>query len=201
MDAIISADETLFFWINGIAGKVPVLDWLMKLFGDDFFIFTIMALILLFIWFGYRSATQRETNQRAVLCAVGAVGLAAIAIYLLMDHGPGRLRPYDAYPDLVNFLTYERTDPKSFPSESAAIAFAFATGVWHMRRGKLTAIIFVMAFLLGFARVYIGLHYPLDVLGGAAIGIFFSFVAFGLLRLIEPVLTRVLGAMRRIYLA
>jgi undecaprenyl-diphosphatase len=201
MGGIISADETVFFWINGIAGKVTILDWLMRLFGDDFFIVTIMSLLLLFLWFGYRSAPQRRTNQRAVLCALVAVGITSLVIHLFMEYGPDRLRPYDAYPDVVNFLTYERTDPKSFPSESAAITFSFATGVWFMRRGRLVASMFVMASLLCLARVYIGLHYPLDILAGAAIGILFSFVAFGLLRLIEPVPTRVLGAMRRIYLA
>lgn len=201
MDGIISADETVFFWINGIAGKVPILDWLMRLFGDDFFILTIMALILLFLWFGYRSAPQRETNQRAVLCAIGAVGLAAIAINILMDNGPDRLRPYDAYPDVVNFLTYERTDLKSFPSESAAIAFSFATGVWFMRRGRLVASMLVMASLLCFARVYIGLHYPLDIVGGTAIGILASLAALGFLRIIEPIPTWVLKGFRKLYLA
>ena len=200
MDAIISADETLFFWINGIAGKVLILDWLMKLLGDDYFIITIMSLLLLFLWFGFRRTVQGETNQRAVLCAVVAVGLAGLVIHFFTEYGPDRLRPYDAYPDLVNLLTYERTDP-SFPSESAAITFSFATGVWLMRRGRLAAAMFFMAVFLCFARVYIGVHYPLDILAGVAIGIFFSFVAFGLLRLIEPVPTRVLGAMRRIYLA
>jgi len=200
VDAIISADETLFFWINGIAGKVPTLDWLMELLGDDYFIVAIMALILLGLWFSFRSAARREINQRAVLCAVAAVSLAAIIIHLLMVYGPDRLRPYDAYPDLVNLLTYERIDP-SFPSESAAVSFAFATGVWLMKRGRLVAVMFLMAVLVCFARVYIGVHYPLDVLGGAAIGILSSFAALGVLRLIEPVPTWLLKGMRRIYLA
>jgi undecaprenyl-diphosphatase len=200
VDAIISADETLFFWINGIAGKVPVLDWLMKLLGDDYFIFAIMALVLLFLWFGFRSAAQREINQRAVLCAAAAVGLAAIVIHLLTVYGPDRLRPYDAYPDLVNLIAYARTDP-SFPSESAAVSFAFATGVWLMKRGRLAAAMFFVAVLLCFARVYIGVHYPLDIVAGVAIGILASLAAFGILRLIEPLPTRFIGVMRKLYIA
>lgn len=200
MDRIISADETLFFWINGIAGKVTILDWLMRMFGDDYFVVTIMSLLLLFLWFGYRSAPQRHTNQTAVFCAVGAVGLAGIAIHLLTVYGPDRIRPYDAYPDLVNLLTYSRTDP-SFPSESATVVFALATGVWIVRRGRMAAAMFLMAFLLSFARIYLGVHYPLDIVGGAAIGILSSLAALGLLRIIEPIPTWVLRGFRKLYLA
>ncbi len=200
MDAIISADETLFFWINGIAGKVPILDWLMKLLGDDYFIITIMSLLLLFLWFGFRRAVQGETNQRAVLCAAGAVGLAAIVIHLFTVYGPDRLRPYDAYPDLVNLIAYARTDP-SFPSESAAVSFAFATGVWLMKRGRLAAAMFFVAVLLCLARVYTGVHYPLDILAGVAIGILASLAAFGILRIIEPLPTWFLKLMRIHYMA
>ena len=200
MDAIISADETLFFWINGIAGKVPILDWLMKLIGDDYFIVTIMALILIGLWFGFRSAAQGESNQKAVLCAAGAVGLASIAIHFFTNYGPDRLRPYDAFPDLVNLITYARTDP-SFPSESAAVSFAFASGVWLMKRGRVAVAIFLMAVLISFARVYVGIHYPLDVFAGVVIGILSSLAAFGILRIIEPLPTWFLKLMRIHYMA
>lgn len=196
----IPADETLFIWINGFAGKVPAFDWLMVLLGDDYFIFTIMALILLGLWFGFRSAPQRGLNQRAVLCTLLAVGLASLVIHLLMLYGPDWPRPYDACPGLVNLLTYERGDP-SFPSEAAAIAFAFATGVLLSKRARLGVVMLFMAGLLAFARVYVGVHFPLDVLAGAAIGILSSFAALGVLRLIQPVPTRLLNGMRRIYLA
>ncbi|MBE0415410.1 MAG: phosphatase PAP2 family protein [Dehalococcoidia bacterium] len=200
ISAIVSADETIFFWINGFAGKVPIFDWLMRLVGDDYLIFTIMALILISLWVGFRSASQRELNQRTVLCAAFGVGLACAAIHLFMAFGPDRLRPSDAYPALVNLLAYGRGDP-SFPSESVAVAFAFATGVWLSKRGGLGAVMLLMAALLAFARVYVGVHYPLDVVAGAAIGILSSLAAQGLLRLFEPVPTWLLKGMRRIYLA
>ena len=179
---------------------MPIFDWLMKLLGDDYFIFTIMALILVSLWVGFRSASQRELNQRAVFCAGFGVGLACAAIHLFMAFGPDRLRPYDAYLALVTLLTYGRTDP-SFPSESAAVALAFATGVWLNKRRRLGVIMLLMAALLCFARVYVGVHYPLDILGGAAIGILASFAALGVLRLFEPLPTWLLKGMRRIYLA
>jgi len=200
MSAIISADETVFFWINGFVGKVPILDRLMILVGDDYLVFTIMALILLSLWVGFRSAPERGLNQKAVLCAAVGVGFTCLAIHFFTEYGPPRLRPTDAYPGMVNLLTYGRTDP-SFPSEPAAIAFTFAAGVWLVKRGRLGIAMFLTAALLAFARVYVGVHYPLDVIGGAAIGIVASLAALGVLRLAEPLPTWVLKGMRRIYLA
>jgi len=172
----------------------------MILVGDDYLIFTIMALILLSLWVGFRSTAQRELNQKAVICAAVGVGFTCLAILFFNEYGPPRLRPTDAYPGLVNLLTYERTD-LSFPSEPAAVAFTFATGVWLVKRGRLGIVMFLMAALLAFARVYVGVHYPLDVIGGAAIGIVASLAALGFLRLMEPVSAWILKGMRRIYLA
>ena len=190
-------DEKLFFLINGLAGKSGALDWFMKLVVGEHFIPVAMVMVLIVMWFLGKDAQGRYRNQRAVLTALIGVGFASAAVSIF-NMFFDRLRPFEALDD-VTLLFYPPTDP-SFPANTAAVGFAFAMGAWFGNR-KAGYLLFILAILWCFARVYCGVYYPLDVLGGAAIGIFFSFVAFGLLRLIEPVLTRVLGAMRRIYLA
>ena len=190
-------DEKLFFLINGLAGKSGALDWFMKLVVGEHFIPVAMVMVLIVMWFLGKDAQGRYRNQRAVLTALIGVGFASAAVSIF-NMFFDRLRPFEALDD-VTLLFYSPTDP-SFPANTAAVGFAFAMGAWFGNR-KAGYLLFILAILWCFARVYCGVYYPLDVLGGAAIGIFFSFVAFGLLRLIEPVLTRVLGAMRRIYLA
>ena len=195
---MISLDERLFFLINGLAGRCPACDQAMALFVSDYFIPLTLSVVVFALWFTGKDATTRERNQRAIFTTATGIGFAC-AIVKLMNLGIDRLRPFEAYPDQVNLLFYMCTDP-SFPANSAAVAFAFAMGAWFADR-RASVLLLVLAVLWSFARVYCGVHYPLDILGGAAIGIVATFAALGVIRLVEPLPTWVLTIMRRLYLA
>jgi undecaprenyl-diphosphatase len=190
-------DEKLFLLINGLAGKSGALDWLMALVVGEQFIPVAMVMVLVAMWFLGKDALHRERNQRAVLCSILGVGFACAAVSLINQFFD-RLRPFEAIDD-VTLLFYPPTDP-SFPANTAAVGFAFAMGAWFGNR-KAGYLLFILAILWCFARVYCGVHYPLDMLGGAAIGILFSFGALGFLRLVEPLVTFFLKLARIHYLA
>ncbi|MGB2854666.1 MAG: phosphatase PAP2 family protein [Dehalococcoidia bacterium] len=198
MTWLIELDERLFFLINGLAGRSTGFDRFMTILVGDYFIPLLMSMVLFALWFLGKDAQARERNQRTVFCTAAGVGFAA-AVVKLMNLGLDRLRPFEAHPDTVNLLFYACTDP-SFPSNSAAAAFAFATGAWFGNR-KAGALLFLLAIVWSFTRVYCGIHYPLDIIGGAAIGILVAYAAVWVLRLVEPLPTLVLKGMRRIYLA
>jgi undecaprenyl-diphosphatase len=84
-------------------------------------------------------------------------------------HAIERLRPYAAHPGHAHLLISRSPDP-SFPSDHATGAFALALGIWLYDR-TLGAILLMLAAVLAFARVYVGTHYPGDVIAGAVIGI------------------------------
>ena len=195
---MISLDERLFFLINGLAGKSAALDWFMTLVVGEYFIPVAIVMVLLIMWFLGQDLKSRERNQRAVWYALVGVGFAS-AVVQVMNNFYDRLRPFEAYPGDVTLLFYQPTDP-SFPANMAAVGFAFAMGAWLGNR-KVGYLILTLAVLWSFARVYVGVHYPLDILGGAAIGIVATLAARGFLRLIEPVPTWILNGLRRIYLA
>jgi len=190
-------DEKLFFLINGLAGKSGALDWFLALVVGEHFIPVAMVMVLVAMWFLGKDALRRERNQRAVLCSILGVGFASAAVSLINEFFH-RLRPFEAFDD-VTLLFYAPTDP-SFPSNTAAVGFAFAMGAWFGNR-KAGYLLFILASLWCFARVYCGVHYPLDVLGGAAIGILLSLAALRSLRLIEPVVAGLLRLARILYLA
>lgn len=88
-----------------------------------------------------------------------------------------RLRPYLALPDTNTFRNPLKDH--SFPSGHTTAIFA-STVPYMIAYPVLTAVLLPLACTVGFSRIYLGLHYPSDVLAGAVIG---SGVAAGTLAL------------------
>jgi undecaprenyl-diphosphatase len=166
MDFIYQLDVWLFVALNSLAGQWPWLDTPARLFLNDYFVPTIIAITLLALWFeGTDSSTIRTSNQRAVL--VGA--LSAVLVNVLVKISNVfyfRPRPFHTYK--VNLLFYQPID-SSFPSNAAALGFSVAAGVWFYQR-RWGWFLFSVAAIFGLSRIFGGVHYPLDVVAGATLG-------------------------------
>jgi len=197
MDSVIAFDTWLFRLINGYTGTLPPLDRFMAAMVNEYFIPVTLSLIVFALWFVGGSAAGRLPNQKATIYAVLGVmttnGLVALsnAFYF-------RPRPFATLP--VNMLFYEPTD-SSMPSNPTAVGFAFATAVWMTNR-RAGALLYVLAALFAISRVYAGVHFPLDILGGAVVGATGAVVAVALGRgpLNRPI-EGLASLARRLYLA
>ena len=161
-----SADWALFNVLNGLAGRSPMLDNIVRFLMNDYALTTALVLLLLALWFAGESPETRARNQRGVLSAIASMFLGNL-IVKAMNLAFYRYRPF-AFNE-VTLLFYYPSD-SSFPSNAACVGFAIATAVWLHNR---TAgwISYLLALLLGVSRVVGGVHYPSDILGGAVIGV------------------------------
>ncbi len=141
-----------------------------------------------------RSQGDPLRMARALLAGAGV--LAAVAVNQPIVHAVGERRPYDVLPHVL--VLVHRSADASFPSDHATMAGAVAAGLLLVDR-RLGATACVAALLMAAARVYVGAHFPVDVLAGLAVG---AAVAL-LVQLLAPTLARGVrwlqrGALRRV---
>ena len=105
--------------------------------------------------------------RRASLAAVLSAGLG-LAVGKVISELVDRARPFVADPHGVHLFTAHAADP-GFPSDHATAAFAIAVAILLRKRGWGIAAL-VAATILAVGRVALGVHYPSDVLAGAALG-------------------------------
>jgi undecaprenyl-diphosphatase len=165
MNFIYQLDYALFETINNYAGRWPWLDAVARFLLNDYFVPTLMAVILLMLWFDGTSSAARSIKQRAVFVGALSAALANILLKVanLIYYRP---RPFDVHE--ATLLFYEPTD-SSLPSNAAALGFAIAASVWIYQRTWGWALLIVASFF-GLSRVFGGVHYPFDVLAGAVLG-------------------------------
>jgi undecaprenyl-diphosphatase len=151
--------------INAPAGQQPVVDAVMVAianWSEPAFIAVVAGWFFLGVVRGSRP--ERKHAIVALLAAALALGLNQV-LGRLWD----RPRPFVAHPAQVHLLLAHTAD-SSFPSDHVAAAMAIALVLTKAHR-RLGGLLFALAGLVGVARVYVGDHYPGDVLAGALVGL------------------------------
>ena len=107
-------------------------------------------------------------GARRIAVAAAASTAVALALGAVLSHLIDRARPFVDDPGGVHQFGHHVADA-GFPSDHATASFAIATAILlRNRRGGIVAL--VLATVLALTRVAIGVHYPTDVLAGAALG-------------------------------
>lgn len=165
-----SFDLQIFQYINGLALKYPLWDKIVVYANEyGFYVFAGIAAVLFFV------------NRRVFWSAVAAVVLARGLLTEFIRYFYKRPRPFvNDQIENVRQLVQKNIVNDSFPSGHAAFYFAVAFAVYYWNRQAGTVLI-ILALILGLVRVYAGIHYPSDILAGAAIGFVSAWVAGRLL--------------------
>jgi len=179
-------NESLFDMINRLAGHYDWLDDLMEIFAQD--IVWLMIGVLAVLWF-----TGKEDNQKAVfhacLTAAAALMIASLLISPLVDHP----RPFVTHE--VTQLIPHAADP-SFPSDHSTLAFSLAFSLMFVKR-RAGLMMLVLAILTGISRIFVGVHYPGDILGAIILSFVTSLLVLVLRNKIDPLPSFIIRVYRR----
>jgi membrane-associated phospholipid phosphatase len=159
-------------WLNGIMGALTIL---------------LIAILALMVCYAGWRAWRRSEHVHAVAAAWTVIGCGlGVGCGLALKHVFHESRPCLTMPNVPSVQACPGPTDYSFPSDHAIVAAALAAGLWLINR-QLGVIGAALALLEGYSRVYLGQHYPHDVLAAYLLS---GLIVFGGWRLVRGPLLR-----------
>ena len=175
---IIDFDQKLFLAVNSMVGTSSIIDSSARIIGSDYVVPVFLSLILIFLWYKETSILRKFKARLTVLNSIFTL-LGACSIVFILNQFLFRERPFNLLE--ANLIFYAPTD-SSFPSNSVAAVVGLAIPVFKTYR-KIGYLMLSSSLCLAFCRIYVGIHFPGDVLGGiltALVSLFLSTVLMNL---------------------
>ncbi|MFJ9589193.1 phosphatase PAP2 family protein [Streptomyces acidicola] len=161
-------DVSLLYDINGLAKDAP--NWFDRVmeFVGEYGLLLVMVLLVLWCWWGVRRRGGEDAaSSVAALAWVPLAAGIAVLINVPIREFVKRPRPFLDHEGLEVLVT-GKTD-YSFVSDHATLTMAMGVALFVANR-KFGLVGIVLGLLGGFCRIYMGVHYPTDVVGGFALG-------------------------------
>jgi membrane-associated phospholipid phosphatase len=159
-------NKALFLYVNSSASHINPFFWANLTFLGD----TLPACLVMLLFIRKRP----DLVWSAILATLIATVVVNILKYYITSPRP----PSVVDKDMINIIG-PALFSHSFPSGHTVTIFTFAgLLIFYFRSMVARVAIVVLAILIGISRIAVGVHWPADVLGGAALGIFFAIAGF-----------------------
>ena len=175
----------IFYFFNSFALQNPLLDKIIVFLATIFGVLLVLAVVFFLLFHQEKSIFTKEPfrglKQRIVeifMVFIAAAGAWVIASFIKALIGAPR--PFRLLDEVNLLLDYGGFD--SFPSGHASFFAALAMTLYFYHR-KAGIIFFAGALLIGIARIIAGVHFPLDILVGYALGGLLAWVVYRLIKI------------------
>ncbi len=137
------------------------------IFGADYLIFIIFVLLF------FLGITGKLTDRRTCIAGIITI-LISLLVIRLIHFFIDIPRPFVSFP-ITPLIGHSKdaSFPSTHTSVIAAIAFTFI-----FFKSKLTPFLFLAVLWIGFARIFVGVHFPVDILGGILVGLASALLVF-----------------------
>ena len=157
-----SINESIFSFLNGLSGHNAFFDWLFIFFARDL-IYILVILVPVLIW-----TYERSRRGRIYFTLLSLLSLTFSEIIVtLFRYFHNNPRPFDVIEGLKPLISH--VSEPSFPSGHTMFLVPLALTIYYLKP-KAGVWIILGTVLMGLSRVIVGVHWPLDILGGFILG-------------------------------
>lgn len=184
MNALLELDGNILLWIQEYVRNdflTPIFKFITGL-GDEGYVWIAIAILLVFF---------KQYRKAGFAVGVSLLG-SLIFNNTLIKNMVRRVRPYRVLETLT--ILIEEPGEFSFPSGHTSSSFAAGVVLYLLLPKKYGVPAMILAFLIGISRLYVGVHYPTDVMAGAVLG---TLLAIGSVKLVNLVEEKILERKNR----
>lgn len=189
MSPLLSADRSALLFLNSWTGHSHALDLFFTAIGEWSIYLVPLILVGLWLWLTFGAGIKDRVAQKIQVIETVIAGLFSwVVLNSIVGHFYFRPRPFAGIGGVREVLLH-RPD-KSFPSDHAS--FLFSMGFYLIFSGyKRTGYtVLIAGVLISLGRVILGVHYPLDILGGLLIGSIGAWIIYALRSYLEAYIAR-----------
>lgn len=169
-------DNEILFYVNSTLAS-PIFDPAFLTLSSETFWISLLAITAIIL-----HVVRNKTGIKCVWTGIVALGISDLVAYRIIKPAIERPRPCYAMPEKLRLIVDGCGSAYGMPSNHAANAMALATVIYLFFGRSVGIPVAIVAIAVAISRVYLGVHYPTDILAGGVLGVAVGWLVTAILK-------------------